>query len=377
MQRKQTEPYISTYLHSKGRRLGLPIGGNFELTARCNFNCPMCYVHLSAADVQAQGKELTAQQWIDLARDARDAGMVFVLLTGGEPFVRKDFFEIYGAMKKMGLLISINSNGSMLSGEIRRKLLEDPPFRINISLYGGCNDTYRTMCGLPAFDQVVENIRALKEGGVDVRINLSITPYNCGDLEKIWQISQELGVHVKAASYMYPPIRVNGQQFGCGNRLSPEDAAACGVAWDKLRFTEEEMDHRAQAMHRLARTEEPDCPTELENGVRCRAGSSAFWMTWDGKMMPCGMMPYPVAYPLEVGFANAWNQIMQETKAIRSPSKCASCSKKDVCSVCAAVCVTETGRFDAVPEYVCRMTEETVRQTWKDYVERKGIPYED
>jgi radical SAM protein with 4Fe4S-binding SPASM domain len=233
------------------------------------------------------------------------------------------------------------------------------------------------MCGLPAFDQVVENIRALKEGGVDVRINLSITPYNCGDLEKIWQISQELGVHVKAASYMYPPIRVNGQQFGCGNRLSPEDAAACGVAWDKLRFTEEEMDHRAQAMHRLARTEEPDCPTELENGVRCRAGSSAFWMTWDGKMMPCGMMPYPVAYPLEVGFADAWNQIMQETKAIRSPSKCASCSKKDVCSVCAAVCVTETGRFDAVPEYVCRMTEETVRQTWKDYVERKGIPYED
>jgi radical SAM protein with 4Fe4S-binding SPASM domain len=303
--------------------------------------------------------------------------MVFVLLTGGEPFVRKDFFEIYGAMKKMGLLISINSNGSMLSGEIRRKLLEDPPFRINISLYGGCNDTYRTMCGLPAFDQVVENIRALKEGGVDVRINLSITPYNCGDLKKIWQISQELGVHVKAASYMYPPIRVNGQQFGCGNRLSPEDAAACGVAWDKLRFTEEEMDHRAQAMHRLARTEEPDCPTELENGVRCRAGSSAFWMTWDGKMMPCGMMPYPVAYPLEVGFADAWNQIMQETKAIRSPSKCASCSKKDVCSVCAAVCVTETGRFDAVPEYVCRMTEETVRQTWKDYVERKGIPYED
>ena len=81
MERKQVEPYISKYLHSKGRRLGLPIGGNFELTARCNFNCPMCYVHLSAADVEAQGKELTAQQWIDIAREARDAGMVFVLLT--------------------------------------------------------------------------------------------------------------------------------------------------------------------------------------------------------------------------------------------------------------------------------------------------------
>ena len=173
MQRKQTEPYLSTYLHSKGKNRGLPIGGNFELTARCNFDCPMCYVHLKQEDIDAQGMELTTQQWIDLARDARDQGMVFALLTGGEPFVRKDFFEIYSAMKEMGLLVSINSNGSMLSGEIRKKLLENPPMRMNISLYGGCNETYRNMCGAPAFEQVVENIRSLKDGGIDVCINLS------------------------------------------------------------------------------------------------------------------------------------------------------------------------------------------------------------
>ena len=71
MRRKQTEPYISTYLHARGRRLGLPISGNFELTARCNFNCPMCYVHLNQEDLAAQGKELTTAQWIDLARQAR------------------------------------------------------------------------------------------------------------------------------------------------------------------------------------------------------------------------------------------------------------------------------------------------------------------
>ena len=53
-------------------------------------------------------------------------------------------------------MVSINSNGSMLSGEIRRKLLENPPVRMNISLYGGCADTYRNMCGQDAFDQVVE-----------------------------------------------------------------------------------------------------------------------------------------------------------------------------------------------------------------------------
>ena len=194
MATNRTEPYLATYLHNKGGRMGLPIGGNFELTARCNFDCPMCYVHLSQADVNARGRELTAAQWIELARQARDRGMIFALLTGGEPFVRKDFFEIYHAMRRMGILVSINTNGSMLDGEIRRQLLEDPPHRLNISLYGGCRETYRSMCGQDAFGKVVENIRELKKAGVDVRINLSITPYNRQDLDKIYDIARELNV---------------------------------------------------------------------------------------------------------------------------------------------------------------------------------------
>ena len=61
MTRKSEEPYLSTYLHQKGRKLGLPISGTFELTARCNFDCPMCYVHLTPEQLKASGKqELTA-----------------------------------------------------------------------------------------------------------------------------------------------------------------------------------------------------------------------------------------------------------------------------------------------------------------------------
>ena len=103
MNKKNTEPHISTYLHSIGRRLGLPIAGNFELTARCNFNCPMCYVHMTPEQLRETGRnELTAQQWLNIAKQARDMGMVFALLTGGEPFVRKDFYEIYEGMKALG-----------------------------------------------------------------------------------------------------------------------------------------------------------------------------------------------------------------------------------------------------------------------------------
>lgn len=370
---KKTEPYIATYLHAKGTQLGLPIAGTFELTARCNFNCPMCYVHLSKEDVEAQGKELTAKQWIALAKEAKDHGMVFALLTGGEPFVRKDFFEIYDAMKSMGLMISINTNGSMLSGEIRRKLIENPPFRMNISLYGGCRETYMNMCGQEAFDTVIENIRALKEAGIDVRLNLSITQYNQQDLEKIFELSRDMDVHIKATSYMYPSIRINGEKYGQGNRLSATDAARCTARWDQLRFNEEEYAIRATNLKNYIAVDEPECSVDLDEGVTCRAGRSSFWLTWDGRMMPCGMMPRPVAYPLEVGFCEAWDTIRKATKEIRLPSKCAACPKRKICAVCAAVCIAETGQFDTVPLYVCEHTDEIIRATWKAYQERIGI----
>ena len=371
MQKKgQLEPYIATYLHGKGRQLGLPIAGNFELTARCNFNCPMCYVHLSNEQVAAQGGELSAQQWLQIARAAKDRGMIFALLTGGEPLLRKDFFEIYDGMREMGLMISINTNGFLLKGKILEYFLENPPFRFNISLYGGCNETYRQMCGLPAYDQVKENIRALRQAGVDVSLNLSITPYNRCDMAKIYADAVELDVNVKASSYMYPPIRINDGQFGCGNRLSAEDAAACAVEWDLLRFSKEEFDARARNMVNLMVEKQDGCPVEEGEGVRCRAGSSSFWMTWNGVMTPCGMMTTPVAYPLQVGFDAAWEQIRSQTSHIHTPAQCVSCEYKEVCGSCAAVCLTETGSFDAVPEYMCKKAKETVRQTQHVWEER-------
>lgn len=364
----RTEPYLATYLHTKGRRLGLPIAGNFELTARCNFNCPMCYVHLSEEEVAEKGKELTAQQWVKIAEDAKNRGMVFALLTGGEPFVRKDFFEIYDAFKAMGLLVSINSNGSMLHGEILERLLENPPVRMNISLYGGSNETYENMCGQPAFDQVVENIVRLKEAGVSVSINLSITPYNCHDLEKIYEIIDKHQINVRASSYMYPPARLDKELEGYGNRLSPEESAKRSVEWDILRFTEEEFDKRAKAMEKLVSIELDECYVDQEevgDGIKCRAGSSSFWMTWDGEMRPCGMMTGPTVYPLIDGFDNAWNQLREATAAIRQPAKCSKCEKSEICGTCAAVCLTETGSFDIVPEYMCQRTEGIIAETKK------------
>ena len=273
-------------------------------------------------------------------------------------------------MKKLGLLVSINSNGSMLQGEILERFLKDPPARFNISLYGGSNDTYRNMCGLPVYDRIKENIRALRQAGIGVSLNLSITPYNCDDLEQIYKDAVDLDVNVRASSYMYPPIRLADGNYGCGNRLSAEDAARCSVEWDVLRFTPEEFALRARNMQKLTGNCDDGCPLEEGDGIRCRAGSSSFWITWQGKMMPCGMMTEPVADLRKQSFDDAWEYIRSESAKVRLPAECSSCAYKDVCGVCASVCYTETGRFDGVPEYICEKTKQQVRITQEIYREK-------
>lgn len=165
---------------------------------------------------------------------------------------------------------------------------------------------------------------------------------------------------------MYPPVRLDKEIEGYVNRLSPEDSAEYSVQWDRLRFTEEEFEKRAEAMKTLTSIEPEECYIDGEDvgdGIKCRAGSSSFWMTWDGQMRPCGMMPGPTAYPLQDGFDKAWDEIRQKTSEIRQPAKCASCPKSDVCGVCAAVCISETGEFDKVPEYMCQRTEAIIKNT--------------
>lgn len=365
MNNRPTEPYLAKYFHRLGNEKGLPIAGNFELTGRCNFNCPMCYVHTN--DPENIKKELTTEQWISLAESASKNGMIFCLLTGGEPFVRKDFFEIYGALKKMGTLVSINSNGSMLDGEIRERLLDDPPLRINVSIYGTGNETYEKMCGVPAFDKVIDNIKALKKGGIDVRANISITPNNVCDLEGIVELCNENGILIKSSSYMYPPIRIGENECERFSRLTPEQSAAATFKWDMLRFTEEEFISRAESIMKFGKLPDKDCPTELDSGISCRAGSTSFWVTYDGKMTPCGMMPRPVVDPLEDGFETAWQKLRKETSEIRLPGKCSVCKYKEMCGVCAAICYAETGSFDKVPKYSCDQTEELYRLTVKKY----------
>ena len=192
MEQMSTEPRLSAYLHARACAKGIPLAGNFELTARCNFNCRMCYVHLTPEEQRRRGAELTADEWLAIAEQARSQGMLFLLLTGGEPLIRADFRYLLTELKKMGLMVSINSNASLIDDDWLDFFRREPPSRMNITLYGGCNETYERLCGRPMYDRVVHNIRALKALGIGVKLNASMTPYNVDDMDAIYAIATEL-----------------------------------------------------------------------------------------------------------------------------------------------------------------------------------------
>ena len=109
---------FSDYLFQKASINKIPLSGTFELSPVCNFSCKMCYVRKTSDQIKKEGKCLRDwTEWLELAKQCREAGMLYLLITGGEPFIYPHFKELYGALHSMGFLISINTNGTMIDEE--------------------------------------------------------------------------------------------------------------------------------------------------------------------------------------------------------------------------------------------------------------------
>src|SRR5688572_20006691 len=96
----------------------LPLSGTIEVTRRCPLTCSHCYNNLPTGDRQAQAGELTLAEHQRLLDQLADAGCLWLLYTGGEIFVRPDFLDIYRYAKTKGFLITLFTNGTMITPEI-------------------------------------------------------------------------------------------------------------------------------------------------------------------------------------------------------------------------------------------------------------------
>lgn len=361
-QTRRSEPLLTTYLFSKAGAAKIPLSGTFELSPVCNFSCRMCYVRKSAGEVQHSERPLlTREQWLSIAEQARDAGMLYLLLTGGEPLLHPDFWEIYEKLVRMGLLVSVNTNGSLIDDAAIERFRALPPNRINITLYGASDETYESLCGAKGvYSKVTNTIERLKAAGLQVKLNGTLTPQNVGDLEKNIRWAEARGLLYEPAAYMFPPVRRDESMIGQNERFTPQQAAYYDLLAYRLQHGEERYQNRLASIRRGAIPPpglDEHCVDPADGKIRCRAGKACFWITWDGWMTPCGMMTQPHADIVQSGFSAAWQEITERSAKVRLSGVCESCRNRELCHACAAMALAETGSADGIPRYLCHMAE--------------------
>lgn len=365
------ENLFEKHLYTKAALNRIPISGTFELLPVCNLDCKMCYVKKSMSEVIQSGGLRSTDEWISLGKRAVDAGMLFLLLTGGEPFLFPEFERLYTALHGMGLVIDINSNGTMIREEQIAWLKKKLPRHIKISLYGSSEESYERLCGdRTAFQKVINTFEMAKRAGITVYSSITVTPANSNELDEMLKLCEDFKIPVKATSYMFPPLRSAQTHIHEKYRLSPEDAAKATL--DIVRKNNEETLFY-QSAHEYTNPEYlnffssiPECS---ECGkMECRAGSCTFWVTWQGDMAPCAMMDF-AKYPVmeNHNFLDAWKGIQEVVNNISTPAECVKCPAKKACYCCAASAYCETGNTQTRPEYPCKMTQQYLQLMKEEY----------
>lgn len=354
---------LTDFVFHKASQRRIPLSGTFELTPMCNFSCRMCYVRKTAVEVKANSRSMiTLDQWMRIAQEAYDAGTLYLLLTGGEPTLWPEFWILYEKLVQMGFLVSINTNGSMLDEKAIARLKSLPPRRINITLYGASDDTYRRLCGVDnVFSKISKAIMTLKDVGIQVKLNCSLTPYNVCDLEKMITYAEERELILNIASYMFPPIRRDSSMIGMNERFTPEESAFYRMKAYHLQNDDKQYQDFLQNILKgnvWPPGLDESCIDPVDGQIRCRAGKASYWITWDGWMTPCGMMNNPKIEAVEQSFLKAWESLTKVSDNIALSGICGKCPNLNICHSCAAMAQTETGSFSGIPQYLCKTVQE-------------------
>lgn len=217
------EGSYSTYLTNMAERKRIPLSGTFELLPYCNMNCRMCYIVHNRKDFKVL-KDI--EFWDALLDQSIDSGMLYCLITGGEPFLYPNIRELLERINKKPIHMAINSNGTLLNEETVRWLSKVYPGRMNISLYGGSDETYERLCRNPVgYTKVTQAFGLMNEYQIPFRVHATLTPDNYGDFDRIIETCNRFHAPLQMVYYMFPPYRKDQKRKEQDARFSPEQAA--------------------------------------------------------------------------------------------------------------------------------------------------------
>ena len=335
-----------------------PLSCFFELTYRCNFHCRMCYIRMSDAQAASFGRMRTVEEWLDMARQIFDVGVLYLTLTGGECTQYPGFDRLYEKLARMGFRLSLMTNAGAFTDAQRALFTRYPPYGVGVTLYGGSNETYRAVTGDPnGLDKAVRNIRFLQSIGVPVKLNFTMIRQNALDYPKVGQLCGELGIPYTMITDISPHRHDLSNALAC--RLSPAERAC--VACHPAEEVALALENAQELEKELARFQLPAAPADPgpPQMDACIGSFTECAVFWNGEMNTCvSMYGCQNVKPFEIGFEAAWAQLKARRQAtFRRPAACQACGMaKDCQHNCAGRRFEGTGSPMEPDPYTCRYT---------------------
>ncbi len=333
-------------LGKRARDKGIPFSGMFELTAKCNLRCRFCYVS-DRGEIPENSPEKPTEEWMDIIRQAADAGMLRCAFTGGEPFMRDDFEEIYCRAYDLGLRISILTNGILIGDRQRTYLSKRIPDLISISLYGASAKTYQTVCGDGNnYRRVMTSLEGLHRAGLAFEIKVLAMHPLIGEYEALGRIAAGYQCPGKIDAYMGPG-RDDPDRLMQEWRLSPSRIKEVIHSFKGSLPYEDDIPEKEH---------DSDGVGSNNNGTfLCGAGKDGFIITYDGRMLGCPALACFSTYPFLDGFNKAWSSLKQMIHHSEACEECLTCRECERCFICPADRLSETGSITCCSPYLAEM----------------------
>jgi len=318
-----------------------PVSASIELTYRCNLHCGHCYCppgersqELSTAEVKAVFDELAR------------LGTLFLLVTGGDPLLRKDFPELYRHAKELGMLVTVFTNGTLIDERIAALWRELPPYLVEISLYGLTREVYEKVVAVPgSYDRCLAGIERVLRDGHPLALKCPVTRDNAHEIPGIAQLAKDLGV-----DFRYDPVilgTMEGRTHTHAFRLSPEEIVAF-----EARDPEKDRAYR----HWLADEAHPEIPSEAL--FSCGAGKNSLHVDPYGNVQVCLMVKNFKHSLRERPLAEIYREEFPRILSLRrdTGSKCSSCASRATCNNCPGMALWETRTNDSHVDFLCQLT---------------------
>ncbi len=332
----------------------IPLDGLLELTHKCNFQCVHCY----GRDERAV-EDLCYEQWVDIFRQLVVSGCLSVIFTGGEVLCRSDFAELYVQARKMGLMVAVFSNASLLTESMTRLFYEYPLSYFSTTMYGFSPETYKAVTGnAENYRKFMNGLSLLEKYEIPIELKAVAIRENYHDIKDIHDFAMERGYPFRCSTNIRNTNA--GDSFPTGHALSAEEAFQLDLMFpERLAFWKG-----------VAQNPEPQPYTDMRRRNQfkylCHIGEQSFAIDAQGMIHACAVDRVHGFSLLEYSFDECWNKWLPAVASEKAPPnfKCMTCPDFRYCEQCSASIELEAGVAMCLKDERCRLAE--LRHNWCD-----------